>query len=264
MSDITSSHNPRLKAAVKLRDRRDRVSEGRFLIDGRRELERALVAGIAIVEVFVKEDEKRADELAPLVNQLRQAGASILRTAPAPFAKLAFGDRDEGIVAVAMTPQTSLASLTLPPHPLVAVLEGIEKPGNIGAVLRTADAAGVSAVIVADGGTDLYNPNAIRASLGAIFTVPVCAASSAETLAWLRQHGLATFAARVDGAMDYSSASYRGPTAIVLGSEAQGLSDVWSRPEVTSISLPMHGVIDSLNISATAAILFYEAARQRK
>ena len=131
-------------------------------------------------------------------------------------------------------------------------------------MLRTADAAGVSAVIVADGGTDLFNPNAIRASLGAIFTVPVCAASSRETLEWLKEKGLAIFAARVDGAVDYTSVSYRGPAAIVLGSEARGLSPVWQVPEVTAIALPMRGVIDSLNVSATAAVLFYEAARQRR
>jgi TrmH family RNA methyltransferase len=264
MPDITSSHNPRLKAAVKLRDRRERVREGRFLIDGRREIERALAAGVAIAEAFVKDDAEQAVKIAPLMHQLRRAGASILLTAPAPFGKLAFGDRDEGMVAVAVTPQTSLASLALPPNPLVAVLAGIEKPGNIGAVLRTADAAGVSAVIVADGGTDLYNPNAIRASLGAIFTVPVCAASSAETLAWLKQQGLAVFAARVDGAIDYASASYRGPSAIILGSEAHGLSDHWSGPEVVAISLPMLGAVDSLNVSATAAVLCYEVARQRR
>jgi TrmH family RNA methyltransferase len=261
MPDITSSHNPRLKAAARLRDRRDRVREGRFLIDGQREIERALTSKVVIAEAFINEP---ADNLTELVHQLRQHGASILLTAPGPFEKLAFGERDEGIVAVALTPQTSLANFILPPNPLVAVLEGIEKPGNVGAVLRTADAAGVSAVIVADGGTDLYNPNAIRASLGAIFSVPVCAATSAEALTWLKQRGLAIFAARVDGAIDYSSASYRGPSAFVLGSEAQGLSDVWSGPEVTSISLPMHGVVDSLNVSATAAILFYEAARQRR
>jgi TrmH family RNA methyltransferase len=197
------------------------------------------------------------------VEELRQRGARILTTAPNVFAKIAFGERNEGLVAVAKTPQRTLAALEMPDNPLVAVLENLEKPGNVGAVLRTADAAGVSAVIVADGGTDLYNPNAIRASLGAIFTVPVCAASSTETLAWLKQRGLAIFAARVDGAVDYAAASYRGPTAIVLGSEAHGLSRTWRGSGVSGIKLPMRGVVDSLNVSATAAVLFYEAMRQR-
>jgi TrmH family RNA methyltransferase len=260
MPDITSPQNPRLKAAAKLRDRRDRVSTGRFLIDGLREIRRAIQSGVVIEEAFVREDA----DLSGLVEQLRQSGTRVLATATGPFEKLTFGDRDEGIVAVAQAPHRSLASMTLPPNPLIAVLEGIEKPGNIGAVLRTADAAGVSAVILADCVTDLYNPNAIRASLGAIFTVSVCAASTAQALAWLEQQGVPIFAARVDGSADYSSVSYRGPTAILLGSESQGLSAQWSGGKVTNIQLPMHGVVDSLNVSATAAILFYEAARQRR
>lgn len=263
MADITSLHNPKLKAAANLRDRRDRAREQRFLIDGRREISRALAGGVVIAEAFVKEMAEPADDLAALVAQLRQSGASILLTAPTAFEKISFGQRDEGIVAVAQSPQMSLASLRLPENPLVVVLEGLEKPGNVGAVLRTADAAGVSAVIVAEGGTDLYNPNTIRASLGAIFTVPVCAASSIETLAWLQTERLAIFAALVEGAVDYASASFRSSSAIILGSEAAGLSAVWRGPEVTAISLPMRGVVDSLNVSATAAVLMYEAARQR-
>lgn len=263
MADITSSHNPRLKAAAKLRDRRDRAREQRFLIDGRREISRAIAGGVVIAEAFVKETDDPASDLAYLVGQLRQSGASILLTAPAAFEKVSFGQRDERMVAVAQTPQASLASLRLPANPLVVVLEGVEKPGNVGAVLRTADAAGVSAVIVADGGTDLYNPNTIRASLGAIFTVPVRTASSVEALAWLQGQGLTIFAALVEGAIDYASASFRSPSAIVLGSEAAGLSKVWRGPETTAISLPMRGVVDSLNVSATAAVLMYEAARQR-
>jgi len=260
MADITSSHNPRLKAAAKLRDRRDRIREGRFLIDGIREIRRAAQSGIIIEEAFVREDA----DLSELAEQLRHSGTCMLVTAPGPFEKLTFGDRDEGIVVVAQTPRCSLTDLALPPNPLIAVLEAIEKPGNIGAVLRTADAAGVSAVILADCVTDLYNPNAIRASLGAIFAVPVCAASSTEVSQWLKKNGLSIFAARVDGAVDYSTASYRGPSVIILGSEAQGLSDHWSGDDVSSIKLPMHGVVDSLNVSATAAVLFYEAARQRQ
>jgi TrmH family RNA methyltransferase len=145
----------------------------------------------------------------------------------------------------------------------VAVLEKIEKPGNIGAVVRSADAAGVSAVIVADAAGDLYNPNAIRASLGTIFTLPVCAASSAETIAWLRKQKFKIFAARVDGAMDYAACDFAGPCAFILGNEAEGLSGDWHSDDITSIRLPMRGAADSLNVSATAAVLFYEALRQR-
>jgi TrmH family RNA methyltransferase len=143
------------------------------------------------------------------------------------------------------------------------VLEGIQKPGNVGAVLRSADAAGVHALIVADGGTDLYNPNAIRASLGTIFTVPVCSATTSDTLAWLRRHGVPMFAAQVDAERLYTEVDFRGPSAIVLGSEASGLSEAWFGTEATAIKLPMLGAADSLNVSAAAAVLFYEALRQR-
>jgi TrmH family RNA methyltransferase len=263
MADITSPHNSRLKAAAKLRDRRDRTREGRFLIDGVREIQRAVQSGILIEEAFVREDVE-VPQARALAEELRQRGTKILTTSAAPFEKLTFGDRDEGIVAVAKTPASSLAALVLPPNPLIAVLEGIEKPGNIGAVLRTADGAGVSAVVLADCVSDLFNPNVIRSSLGAIFTVPVCEATSNETRAWLTVQKVQVFAARVDGAVDYSAIDYRGSSAIILGSESHGLSEQWTGDDISSIKLPMHGVVDSLNVSATAAVLFYEAARQRQ
>jgi len=143
------------------------------------------------------------------------------------------------------------------------VLERIEKPGNVGAVVRSADGAGVSAVILADAVTDLYNPNAIRASLGMIFTLPVCSTTTHEALAWLRKQSLQVLAARVDGAVPYTEIDYTLPTAIVLGSEATGLGDGWRAEGVTAVRLPVHGKADSLNVSATAAVLFYEALRQR-
>jgi TrmH family RNA methyltransferase len=148
-------------------------------------------------------------------------------------------------------------------NPLIAVLEGVEKPGNIGAVLRSADAAGVSALILADARTDLYNPNAIRASLGTIFTLPVCEATSEETLRWLREKDISIIAARVDGSAPYTEIDYCRPTAVVLGSEAAGLSPAWTAPDITAVRLPMLGAADSLNVSATAAVIFYEALRQR-
>ncbi len=179
------------------------------------------------------------------------------------FEKLAFGARAEGVVAVAATPQASLADLVLRENDLVVVLEGVEKPGNVGAVLRSADATGAGAVIVADGRTDLFNPNAIRASLGTIFTVPVAEASSRETLEWLRRRGFSILAARVDGSVVYTEADFKGAAAIVLGSEADGLTDVWSGEGIEALRLPMLGVADSLNVSVTAAVVLYEAVRQR-
>jgi TrmH family RNA methyltransferase len=145
----------------------------------------------------------------------------------------------------------------------VAVVESIEKPGNLGAVLRSADAAGVSAVVATGGGTDIFNPNVIRASLGTVFTLPVRSASSDDALNWLSEHRLNVFTARVDAPRLYTDVAYTGPTAIVLGSEFAGLSSVWNASGVTAIKLPMRGAADSLNIAAAAAVLFYEALRQR-
>jgi TrmH family RNA methyltransferase len=263
MTIINSRQNPRVKEAARLRDARQRKRQQRILIDGARELSRAMAAGLRMIEVFVCEELCRGPDAQGLLSALGGCGGEILPVSRPVFEKLAFGDRAEGVLGVAEMPRASLDALALPENPLVAVLEGVEKPGNIGAVLRSADGAGVSALIVADAVGDLYNPNAIRASLGTIFTVPVCAASAAETLAWLRRRGLRIFAARLDGSVAYTAADYRGPTALVLGSEAAGLSALWSAADVTAVRLPMLGAADSLNVSAAAAVLFYEARRQR-
>jgi TrmH family RNA methyltransferase len=258
---ITSLQNPRIKQAAKLRDRKGRIGQRRIIIDGAREISRAMAGGVQVDEAFVCEELCRSDESRRLLALL--PASMVQPVTPAVFEKLAYGERQEGIIATAPAPQRLLAELQLGDNPLVAVLEGIEKPGNVGAVLRSADGAGVSALIVADGGTDLYNPNAIRASLGAIFTVPVCSATSAETLAWLRSRRLAIYAARVDGAIAWHAADLRRGCALVLGSEADGLTRVWHADDITPIKLPMLGEVDSLNVSATAAVLFYEARRQR-
>ncbi len=191
-------------------------------------------------------------------------GAAVVRATAGVLDRLAYGDRSEGIVAVVRIPERPLAAVPLPDDALVVVLEGVEKPGNLGAVLRTADAAGADAVIAADPRTDLFNPNAIRASLGTIFTVPVAAAPSDDVRAWLTAAGIGVLAARVGAATDYATADLRGPVAVVLGSEAHGLSAAWDGDGVTPVSLPMHGVGDSLNVSITAAVLLYEARRQRR
>jgi len=263
MIAITSVQNAHVKDAVRLRDRRHREKQGRILIDGARELRRAIDAGIRLLEAFVCEPLCRSEDSQMVLAALPSTGATIYAVTEPVFDKLAFGQRAEGVLGVAAMPEAGLDRISLGDRPLVAVLEGVEKPGNIGAVLRSADAAGVSALVVAEPQTDLYNPNAIRASLGTIFTMPIAAASRAETLAWLDRHKLTIFAARVDGAIPYTEADFRGPTAIVLGSEAEGLSSAWSGPDVTAIRLSMLGVADSLNVSATAAVLFYEAMRQR-
>jgi TrmH family RNA methyltransferase len=260
---ITSPHNPRVKLAGRLRDHRQRKKEQRLLIDGAREISKAIAAGVALQEVFVCAELCRSDESRRLLEILPGSGAEVLEVSEPVFAKLAFGDRVEGVVAVAAVPSHRLQDIVLPDNPLVAVLEGVEKPGNVGAVLRSADGAGVSALVLADPRTDLYNPNAIRASLGTIFTLPVAAASANEVLCWLQSQNLQIVVARVEASVEYTEIDFRRPTAIVLGSEADGLSPRWAGEDIRAVRLPMLGAADSLNVSATAAVLFYEALRQR-
>jgi TrmH family RNA methyltransferase len=260
--ELTSPKNPRVRAAAALRDRRERDRAGLTLVDGARELTRALAGRAHVVEVFVDEASLDAEGRAA-VEEARRHGAAIVRVTAAVLARLAYGDRAEGLVATVGIPERPLASLDLPADALVVVLEGVEKPGNLGAVIRTADAAGADAVIAADPRCDLYNPNAIRASLGTIFAVPVAGATSHEVRAWLAARGVTLLAARVGAAIDYASVDLRGPVALVLGSEAGGLSAAWGGDGVIAISLPMLGVGDSLNVSITAGILLYEARRQR-
>ena len=259
---ITSTKNLRVRAAAALRERRARDEAGRTLVDGARELDRALTSGAAVETVFV-DDAGLTASGGETVGRARAAGADIVPVSAAVLGRLAYGDRSEGLVAVVAIPDQSLAALEHRPDPLVVVLEALEKPGNLGAVLRSADAAGADAVIVADPRTDLFNPNAIRASLGTIFTVPVAAGSSAEVRGWLDQREIAVFAARVGSSVAYTEADLRGAVALVLGSEADGLTEAWTGAGITPISLPMHGVADSLNVSITAAVLLYEARRQR-
>ena len=259
---ITSHRNPRVKAAAALRDRHARDLAGLTLVDGVRELARAVAGGATVAEVFVDRDGI-TDAGREVVAAATANGATVTPVGGAVLDHLAYGDRSEGVVATIRIPDLSLDALRLPHDPLVIVVEGVEKPGNLGAVLRTADAAGADAVIAADPRTDLFNPNAVRASLGTVFAVPVAAGSSEDVRARLARDGVALVAARVDALSAYTEVDLRGPVAIVLGSEADGLSAAWDGDEVTGVRLPMLGVADSLNVSIAAAVLLYEARRQR-
>ena len=261
--EITSPSNPRVKAAAALRDRRERQRRGQTVIDGTRELRRALDAGVEVVEAFVCEPMLAGEDARAALTALRSGNAPVHTVSPAAFEKLAFGDRAEGLVAVITAPSLDLDRLVLPTDPLVVVLEGVEKPGNLGAVLRTADGAGVDAVIAASPRTDLTNPNAIRASAGTLFTVPIAAAPTEAVLAWLRGRDVRIVATRVEGSRTYTDADLTGPVALVFGAEDVGLTDDWHGPDIEAVSLPMRGVADSLNVSVTAAVVLYEAIRQR-
>lgn len=261
--DLTSTANPRVKAIAKLRDRRERDRASLTIVDGARELRRALEAGATVDEAFVCTPLLQGQDARAALDGLEARGIPVRTTSPTVFEKLAFGERAEGILAVVRIPSTELDDLHLPADPLVVVLEAVEKPGNLGAVLRSADGAGADALIVASGRTDPFNPNVIRASAGTVFNVPLATAEAADVIAWLERRGIRIVAARVGAPAAYTDADLRGPIAIALGSETDGLTSAWDGEGVEPVSLPMHGIADSLNVSVTAAVLLYEARRQR-
>jgi len=280
---ITSPANERVRRTARLRDASARRETGLTLVDGRRELARAAAAGVEIPEVFVAAalvgprptaggagDERPGHASAvpdDLLVTLAARGTRITALAERPFAKVAFGDRDEGVVGVVRMPTATLARLACRPDRPVLVIEGVEKPGNLGAILRTADAAGLAAVIVCDGRTDPANPAVIRASLGTVFSVPLAVTTTAEAIDWCRGHGRRVVAATPAGARPWHEARLAGEVALVLGSEAHGLSPRWAEAAgrglpLETVRLPMCGAADSLNLSATAAVLAYESLRQ--
>jgi TrmH family RNA methyltransferase len=261
--DLTSRANPRVAAIVALRDRKERERRGLTVVDGAREARRALDAGADVVEAFVCEPLLAGPDARAALDALIARETTVTTVSAPVFEKLAFGERAEGLVLVVRIPDLGLERLDLPSDPLVVVLEGAEKPGNVGAVLRSADGAGADALVAASPRTDLFNPNAIRASAGTAFTVPLATAPSEQVLAWARTTGLRLVTTRVDAGRSYTDADLRGPVAIVLGAETEGLTSIWDAPDVEPVAIPMRGVADSLNVSVSAAVMLYEARRQR-
>jgi TrmH family RNA methyltransferase len=260
---LTSTSNSRVAAALALRDRRGRDRSGLTLVDGAREVRRAIDAGVEVVEAFVCEPLLAGADARAALDRLRSGSAPVHRTNEHVFGRLAFGERAEGVVAVVRIPSLELADLVLPADPLVLVLEAVEKPGNLGAALRSADGAGVDAVVAASPRTDLFNPNAIRASAGTVFAVPVASDTTSAVIDWLRDREIRIVAARVDADHTYTDAVLTGAVAIALGAETDGLTEAWTAEDIDAVRLPMLGVADSLNVSVTAAVLAYEARRQR-
>ncbi len=248
---LTSPQNPKIKDLLNLETKsRERKARGLFVVEGRREYARAKAAGWQTETLFVREGEPEAAQADFLVSGR-------------VYEKIACRGGTEGIVAVMRAQERRLAGLTLSAAPLVLVLERVEKPGNLGAVLRSADAAGVDAVLVCDPLTDLYNPNLIRASLGALFSVPTVACTSQEAFDWLSAQGIAILTAQLQDSKLYYDTDMVRPTAIVFGAEDTGLSPFWRERADAHIRIPMAGAMDSLNVSVSAAILAYEAVRQR-
>ncbi len=261
---ITSPANPRLKALSALRRRRTREQEGRTLVEGYDELGLALDAGVVPSALFycpeLMGDQARADDLVGRVGRL---GTELVQLSRAAFEKAAYREGPDGFLAVVATIERRCADLDVPADPLVLVCQGVEKPGNLGAMLRTADAAGVDAVVAADPVTDWGNPNTVRASKGTVFSVPVASDSTQVTLDWLRAHGIPLVAATPDTETEHTQVDYRGPVAVAVGTEKEGLTPEALEAADHRVRIPMVGRANSLNVATSAAIIVYEAVRQR-
>ncbi|MBC7921854.1 MAG: RNA methyltransferase [Ferruginibacter sp.] len=260
MELITSLQNSRVKNVIRLEKASERRQQNLIVVEGLRELTLAAQAGWEIGSLFIcREKVRHWAEVAVLERQANQVyGVSV-----PVFEKMAYRDNTDGLVALTVPRRLALSDVKLSPQPLLIVLEAVEKPGNLGAVLRTADAARVDAVIVCDPQTDLFNPNVIRSSVGCLFTNQVVVATTPEVQQWLRGRGIRSCAAALTARHFYHQTDFTVPTALVLGTEATGLSDAWLSGADQQIKVPMQGRIDSLNVSATTAILVYEARRQR-
>ena len=260
---VTSLQNPQIKNVVKLRERRHRDRQGLMLIEGLRELTLAVDSGVQLKRLFYCEELVKSGDEMSLLKQAGKAGVPLFTVTKMVFRKITYKEHPDGLLAVASQPGRSLKDLTLGPTPLVVVAVAIEKPGNLGAIMRSADAAGVDGVIVCDRCTDIYNPNVVRSSLGTLFSIQVVEGSAQETVEWLKEKGLKIVASSPHSTVEYTTADLTSPCAIVLGSEKLGLSDLWMDASDEKIHIQMRGRADSLNVAMTATILLYEAIRQR-
>ena len=259
---ITSAQNPKVKDLLALQEKsRLRRERGLFVVEGRREIGHCISAGFEPDTVFVCPEIFGEEELPVLLSGKE---CRIVYVSRDVYGKIAYRGGTEGIVAEVKFRERTLDGIELGADPLVAVLESVEKPGNLGAVLRSADAAGADAVIICDPLTDLFNPNLIRASIGAVFSRQVVAAGSEETISWLKSKGIRILTAQLQDSDLYYDAEMKGPVAIVMGTESTGLTDRWREAADAHIRIPMLGELDSLNVSVSAAVLLFEAVRQRQ
>jgi len=259
MEKITSFQNVLVKKAQALREARERREQGLTIIDGAREIKRAFEAGVILEKVFFVNGQQEA-----LLKQLSASKIELIEVGDKVMEKLAYGERHEGVLALAKTPVKSLNDLKLSAQPLIVILESLEKPGNLGAILRTCDGVGVEAVLVCDPKTDVYNPNVIRSSTGVIFRIPVVCAEFEEISLFLKSKRIKICASSPSASKVYTQANFKGAWGVVLGSEDLGLSDGWLKLAEVTVKIPMNGQADSLNVSISAAIILYEALRQRQ
>jgi TrmH family RNA methyltransferase len=257
MKQITSAQNPYIKSLIQLQEKsKARKQSGTFLIEGMREIELAIKGNYEIETILF---------LPELVsnNQITKLTDNPIEISKEVYQKLAYRDTTEGILAIAKTKSHQFSDLKLPENPLILVMEAIEKPGNIGAILRTCDAAKIDAVIIANPKTDLYNPNIVRSSVGCLFTNQIATGSTEEVIDFLIQNSINFYSATLQNSTSYHTQNYTLPTALVVGTEASGLSEPWRKKATQNIIIPMQGEIDSMNVSVAAAILIFEAKRQR-
>ena len=261
MKQITSSQNPFVKSLIQLQEKaKARKQSGTFLIEGLREIELAIKGNYDIETLlFVPEINNNLQ-----ISQFSNLQIDLIEISKEVYQKLAYRDTTEGILAVAKTKSLALSALQLPENPLIVVMEALEKPGNIGAVLRTCDAANVDAVIIANPKTDLYNPNIVRSSVGCLFTNQIAIGTTEEVIDYLIQNNINFYSATLQNSTSYHTQDYTTPTALVVGTEATGLTELWREKATQNIIIPMQGEIDSMNVSVAAAILIFEAKRQRK
>ena len=261
---ITSLQNSRVKNLVKLRDRRPRNQQGVFIAEGYRAISRAIEKDVIPTEVYFCPSCFLGENEEALLDQARARGAELFELSKHAFEKVAYRDRPEGMLAVIKQWSYSLDDLQLSKPPFLLIVESIEKPGNLGTILRSADAAGVDAVICCDSVTDLFNPNAVRSSTGVLFSMPTVSASSDEVIEWIRENGIRTAATTPHTQQVYSETDLTGPLAIVMGSEQFGLSEKWLEACDEKVLIPMAGQADSLNVAMATLITLFEAVRQRK
>ena len=261
---IESPQNPRVKAAVKLRKSKTRQQTGQTLVEGFREILRATESGWRFNELYFCPELYLDREAPDLLSTIHHGGTPVFQCSETAFRKMSYRDTPDGLLALSPLVGKRLDELELPDNPLLLIAEDLEKPGNLGTILRTADATGVDAVIVCGCKTDINNPNVIRASIGTLFFMPVVEATTEETLQWLKERGILSLAAIPGAEQRYTDVDMRGGTAIVVGSEDEGLARQWLEGANLKIAIPMLGKNDSLNVSTAAAILLYEALRQRR
>ncbi len=261
---IESPQNPRVKTAVKLRKGKVRQQMGRTLVEGYREILRATESGWRFEELYLCPALFLDLEAPQLVAAIQQHGTPVFQCSEAAFRKMSYRETPDGLLALSPLVGKKLSELNLPANPLILIAEDLEKPGNLGTILRTADATGVDAVIACDHKTDINNPNVIRSSIGTLFFMPVAEATTQETLAWLKENEIQSVAAVPAAPQSYTDVDMRGGTAIVVGAEDEGLSETWKIHSDIQSSIPMLGRNDSLNVSTAAAIMLYEAVRQRR